>query len=91
MDEAIDYNALSWVRQELKETLKLARVQLEEYAADADNELPLQHCATQLHEALGPLKMVDIKGAVLLHRDGRGNCQTCCRAELNRQILRWNC
>ena len=30
MDEAIDYNALGWVRQELEETLKFARVQLEE-------------------------------------------------------------
>ena len=66
MDEAIDYNALSWVRQELKETLKLARVQLEEYAAGADNKKLLQKCSVQLHEALGPLQMVGIKGAVLL-------------------------
>ena len=66
MDEAIDYNALSWVRQELDETLKQARVQLEAYAADADNKALLQNCAAQLHEALGPLQMVGIKGAVLL-------------------------
>ncbi|MDX2456791.1 MAG: Hpt domain-containing protein, partial [Gammaproteobacteria bacterium] len=66
MDEAIDYNALSWVRQELDETLKLARVQLEEYAVDADNKTLLQKSAVQLHEALGPLQMVGIKGAVLL-------------------------
>jgi len=66
MDEAIDYNALSWVRQELDETLKLARVQLEEYAAGADNKTLLQKSAVQLHEALGPLQMVGIKGAVLL-------------------------
>jgi chemosensory pili system protein ChpA (sensor histidine kinase/response regulator) len=66
MDEAIDYNALSWIRQELDETLKLARVQLEEYAAGADNKTLLQKCTVQLHEALGPLQMVGIKGAVLL-------------------------
>jgi chemosensory pili system protein ChpA (sensor histidine kinase/response regulator) len=66
MDEAIDYNALSWVRQELEATLKHARVQLEEYAAGADNKTLLQKCAAQLHEALGPLQMVGIKGAVLL-------------------------
>jgi chemosensory pili system protein ChpA (sensor histidine kinase/response regulator) len=66
MDEAIDYNALGWVRQELDETLKQARVQLEAYAADADNKALLQNCAAQLHEALGPLQMVGIKGAVLL-------------------------
>jgi chemosensory pili system protein ChpA (sensor histidine kinase/response regulator) len=66
MDEAIDYNALGWVRQELEETLKFARVQLEEYAAGAENKTLLQKCAAQLHEALGPLQMVGIKGAVLL-------------------------
>ena len=66
MDEAIDYNALSWVRQELEETLKLARVQLEEYAVGADNKALLQKSAVQLHEALGPLQMVGVRGAVLL-------------------------
>jgi len=66
MDEAIDYNALGWVRQELDDTLKLARVQLEEYAAGTENKALLQKCAAQLHEALGPLQMVGIKGAVLL-------------------------
>jgi len=66
MDEAIDYNALSWVRQELEETLKLGRVQLEEYATGAENKKLLQKCTVQLHEALGPLQMVGIKGAVLL-------------------------
>ena len=66
MHEAIDYNALGWVRKELGETLKQARLQLEDYAADTANEMLLRNCATQLHEALGPLQMVGIKGAVLL-------------------------
>ena len=66
MHEAINYNALSWIRQELGETIKQARLLLEEYAADPTNEAPLHHCVKQLHEALGPLKMVDIRGAVLL-------------------------
>ena len=66
MHEAIDYNALGWVRKELGETLKQARLQLEDYAADTANEMLLRNCAIQLHEALGPLQMVGIKGAVLL-------------------------
>ena len=66
MHEAIDYNALGWIREELGETLNQARVQLESYAADTANESVLQCCATQLHEALGPLQMVGVKGAVLL-------------------------
>jgi chemosensory pili system protein ChpA (sensor histidine kinase/response regulator) len=66
MHEAIDYNALGWVRKELGETLNQARLQLEDYAADTANENLLQRCATQLHEALGPLQMVGIRGAILL-------------------------
>ena len=66
MHEAIDYNALSWVRSELRDTLNQARVQLEEYATDYENRSLLQQCATQLHETLGPLHMVGLKGAVLL-------------------------
>jgi len=72
MHEAIDYNALGWVRKELGETLKQARLQLEDYAADTTNKMLLQHCATQLHEALGPLHMVNIKGAVLLVTEMEG-------------------
>ncbi|MEN8204579.1 MAG: Hpt domain-containing protein [Pseudomonadota bacterium] len=66
MHEAIDYNALGWVRKELGETLNQARLQLEDYAENSENEVLLQRCAMQLHEALGPLQMVGIKGAVLL-------------------------
>ena len=66
MHEAIDYNALGWIREELGETLNQARLQLEDYAADTANESLLQCCATQLHEALGPLQMAGVKGAVLL-------------------------
>lgn len=66
MHEAIDYNALGWVRKELGETLDQARLQLEEYAESSGDVSLLQRCATLLHEALGPLQMVNIKGAVLL-------------------------
>ena len=66
MHEAIDYNALSWVRTELGDTLNQARVLLEEYAADTSNKSLMQQCATKLHEALGPLQMVGLKGAVLM-------------------------
>ena len=66
MHEAIDYNALGWVRKEMGESLNQARLQLEDYAADTANEILLRRCATQLHEVLGPLQMVGIKGAVLL-------------------------
>ncbi|MDX1698127.1 MAG: hypothetical protein R3308_07550, partial [Thiohalobacterales bacterium] len=65
MREAIDYNALSWVRKELSETLKQARHHLEEYAGNKNTE-SLQGCVARLHEARGPLKMVNLRGADLL-------------------------
>ena len=72
MHEAIDYNALGWVRKELGETLNQARLQLEEYAENTEHKVQLQRCATLLHEALGPLQMVNIKGAVLLTTEMEG-------------------
>ncbi|MGB5261066.1 MAG: Hpt domain-containing protein [Gammaproteobacteria bacterium] len=65
MQEAIDYNALSWVRQELAATLKQARHHLEEYAGNKSRE-SLQGCVAHLHEARGPLQMVNLKSADLL-------------------------
>jgi len=66
MREAIDYYALSWIRQEVGVTLKQARQELEEYAEGEQRKELLQGCAAHLHEARGPLQMVNIKGADLL-------------------------
>ncbi|MGD8311065.1 MAG: Hpt domain-containing protein [Gammaproteobacteria bacterium] len=63
MQEAIDFNALNWVRQELGECLKQARLHLEAYAADSGDPARLHDCAACLHEARGPLQMVELKGA----------------------------
>lgn len=66
MREAIDYNALSWIRQEVGVTLKQARLELEEFAESDQRKELLQGCASRLHEARGPLQMVNIKGADML-------------------------
>ena len=63
MSEAIDYAALNWVRQELGEVLKQARSSLEQYAGNQDDSSSLQDCAKNLHQARGPLRMVELKGA----------------------------
>lgn len=66
MREAIDYNALGWVRKELGEALNQARRGLEAFAeGDARKEL-LQDCSAQLHQVRGPLQMVNLKGADML-------------------------
>jgi chemosensory pili system protein ChpA (sensor histidine kinase/response regulator) len=66
MHEAIDYNALNWVRKELGETLKQSRIHFEEYAGNKDRADALHDCAALLHQARGPLKMVELNGADLL-------------------------
>jgi len=66
MREAIDYNALSWIRQEVSVTLKQARLELEDYAEGERRTELLQGCVAHLHEARGPLQMVNIKGADML-------------------------
>ena len=66
MQEAIDYNALNWVRQELGASLKRARLHLEAYTADTGQPANLRECAACLHEVRGPLQMVELKGADLL-------------------------
>jgi chemosensory pili system protein ChpA (sensor histidine kinase/response regulator) len=63
MNEAIDYTALNWVRHELNEKLKQARQCLEEFADTPVNTQFLQECMTSLHQARGPLQMVDLRGA----------------------------
>ena len=50
MHEAIDYNALSWVRDELAGTLKQARLKLEAYANNKDDSGLLHECVSHLHE-----------------------------------------
>ena len=66
MNQAIDFSALSWLRQELGETLKQGRQFLEEYAEDGGDIEKLQQCMASLHEARGPLRMVELQGADLL-------------------------
>jgi chemosensory pili system protein ChpA (sensor histidine kinase/response regulator) len=66
MREAIDYNALGWVRKELGEALNQARRGLETYAEGDTRKELLQECSAQLHQVRGPLQMVNLKGADML-------------------------
>lgn len=66
MNEAIDLSALNWVQQELGETLKQGRLFLEEYAEGNGGAGSLNNCMVCLHEARGPLRIVELNGADLL-------------------------
>jgi chemosensory pili system protein ChpA (sensor histidine kinase/response regulator) len=66
MHEAIDYNALSWVRQEIDVTLRQTRALLLEYSADKARIESLQECAELMHQVRGPLQIAELEGAGLL-------------------------
>jgi len=63
MREAIDYTAVNWVKPGLNEILNQARQSLEKYSETPGEARYLQECMSSLHQARGPLHMVDLKGA----------------------------
>ena len=63
MREAIDYNAVNWVKPGLNEMLNQARQSLEKYSETPGEARYLQECMSSLHQARGALHMVDLRGA----------------------------
>ena len=66
MHEAVDYNALSWVRQEIDVTLRHARDVLMEYSGCSEQVGLLNDCAELLHQVRGPLQIAELAGADML-------------------------
>ncbi|MEM6936902.1 MAG: Hpt domain-containing protein, partial [Pseudomonadota bacterium] len=66
LQDDIDFTTLSWVKQELDETLKQARQALEAYVEDATDASQMRFCATYLHQVQGTLRMVELYGAALV-------------------------
>lgn len=62
----IDPSTLSWVKSEIDETLKRARVALESFIENPTDETRLRFCITYLHQVVGTLQMVELDGASLL-------------------------
>ena len=65
-DDAIDFTTLNWVKQELDETLKQARQNLEAYVEDPADTSLMRFCATYLHQVQGTLRMVELYGAAMV-------------------------
>src|SRR4030066_93155 len=65
----VDPSTLGWVKAEIDETLKQARLALEAYTANTVDERKLRFCATYLHQVLGTLQMVELDGAAMLARE----------------------
>ncbi len=65
----VDSSTLGWVKTEIDETLKQARLALESYSENTADESKLRHCSTYLHQVLGTLQMVELDGAAMLARE----------------------
>lgn len=56
----VDLGTLGWVKEEIDETLKKARLALEAFAEQRTDDGRLRLCATYLHQIGGTLKMVEL-------------------------------
>jgi len=57
---SMDLGTLGWVKDEIDETLKQARLALEAFTEQRADEAKLRLCATYLHQVGGTLKMVEL-------------------------------
>jgi len=60
LHQAIEYSALGWVKPELDETLRLARVEIEGFVDDPADSSRMRVCADFLHQVQGTLRMVEL-------------------------------
>jgi chemosensory pili system protein ChpA (sensor histidine kinase/response regulator) len=78
----VDPSTLGWVKTEIDETLKQARLALETYAGNTADDSQLRFCATYLHQVLGTLQMVELDGAALIAQE----TEQLASALLNKQV-----
>jgi len=66
MTERREHFALDWLKRELDETLKAARLALEAYAESKGDETRMRACLTHLHQVHGTLLMLELTGVTVL-------------------------
>lgn len=69
INSQVDPSTLGWVKTEIDETLKQARLALETYAADKADDSRLRFCITHLHQVVGTLLMVELDGPAMLAKE----------------------
>jgi chemosensory pili system protein ChpA (sensor histidine kinase/response regulator) len=65
----VDPSTLGWVKSEIDETLKQARLALESFVENPSDRGRLRFCITHLHQVVGTLLMVELDGAAFLARE----------------------
>ena len=58
--DAIDTTTLGWIKPELDETLRQARMDIEAFAEDPADTARMRFCAGFLHQVHGTLRMVEL-------------------------------
>ena len=84
MSHNIDHTTLSWVKQEIDETLKQARHSLEEYVENPGDISQLRFTYNYVHQVHGTLQMVELYGASLLTDELEKLAQALINAEIEK-------
>jgi chemosensory pili system protein ChpA (sensor histidine kinase/response regulator) len=58
--DAMDYSTLGWIKPELDETLRQARIEIEAFAENPSDTSRMRFCASYLHQVQGTLRMVEL-------------------------------
>ncbi|HMB42368.1 MAG TPA: Hpt domain-containing protein, partial [Luteimonas sp.] len=58
--DAIDYTTLGWIKPELDETLRHARIAIEAFAEEPGDGSQMRLCVEYLHQVQGTLRMVEL-------------------------------
>lgn len=66
MNNTVNVQSLSMVRSELLATIEQSGRDLESFAADKDDAVPLEACASGIKQILGIFRLLELKGAGLL-------------------------
>ena len=78
----VDLGTLGWVKSEIDETLKQARLALEQYVENPADKTNLRFCITHLHQVVGTLLMVELDNAAALAKE----TETLAEAVLNGNV-----
>ena len=64
--DAIDHTALGWVKPEIDETLRQARLEIEAFAESPEDAERMRACAGYLHQVQGTLRMLELHAPAMV-------------------------
>ncbi|MGH8032036.1 MAG: Hpt domain-containing protein [Luteimonas sp.] len=96
--DAIDYTTLGWVKPEVDETLRQARIEIEDFADDPTDSSRMRFCASYLHQVQGTLRMVELYAPAMvveemeqlaqaLQAGDIGDCDAACATLMRGAVL----